>query len=553
MTSSTAEHPAVTRFREYLRIKTMQPNPDYEGSTAFLINQANEIGMPYKVVECVKGKPTVIMTFEGSDPSLPTLLLNSHTDVVPVFPEMWTQDAFAANKVNGFIYARGSQDMKCVGMSYLEVLRRYRAEGKKPLQEEVGGVEGMKLLVHHPEFTALNVAFALDEGIASPKDALKVFYGERMPWWIKITATGPTGHGSQFIKETAPSKLLKVIEKFMNLRNEQEKLLEIGLHHDGKRYTLGDVTTINLTFLQAGIQFNVIPMEATCGFDIRVSPFFDMKEFQAKLEGFVASQPGVKMEFVNGHFDNTLTAIDESNIWWTVFSDACKGMNVEYETEIFPAATDSRYLREVGIPALGVSYLKNTPLLLHDHDERMHEDIFLEGIDFYDTLITRLSNVTAAQVEATLIKAVLYEDDATNVLSGPVECSDFELDPGGGKYPVLFLEPMLEYALLVDDGTLDKAFAEEGGRASMLIPKLRESLMLEYAALLIVDDGMFEKTVCAEEGGRASMLIPKPRESFMLEYTVLLIVDDGMLIKVCAEDGPATILLVADDDIAGPE
>ncbi|KAF9082886.1 adenylate cyclase [Mortierella sp. GBA35] len=409
----TNEHPAVTRFREYLRIDTRQPTPDYAGSTAFLIRQAEEIGMPYRVVECVKGKPTVIMTFEGTDPSLPALLLNSHTDVVPVFPEMWTQEPMAANKIDGFIYARGSQDMKCVGMSYLEVLRRYRSEGKKPLrtihltwvpEEEVGGVEGMKLLVHHEEFKRLNVAFALDEGIASPKNALKVFYGERMPWWIKITATGPTGHGSQFIKDTAPTKLLKVIEKFMDLRNEQEKLLEVGLHHNGTRYTLGDVTTINLTFLQSGIQYNVIPMEATCGFDIRVSPFFDMKEFQAKIEGFVSSQPGVTMEFVNGHFDNTLTAIDESNIWWTVFSDACKGMNVDYETEIFPAATDSRYLREVGIPALGVSYLKNTPLLLHDHDERMHEDIFLEGIDFYNTLITRLSNVTAAQVEATLIK-----------------------------------------------------------------------------------------------------------------------------------------------------
>ncbi|KAF9190123.1 adenylate cyclase [Haplosporangium sp. Z 767] len=407
------EHPAVTRFREYLRIKTVQPEPDYWGASKFLIRQAEEIGMPYRIVECVKDKPTVIMTFEGTDPSLPSLLLNSHTDVVPVFLESWTQDPFAANKVDGFIYARGSQDMKCVGMSYLEVLRRYRAAGKKPLrtihltwvpEEEVGGVEGMKLLVHHEEFKRLNVAFALDEGIASPKNALKVFYGERMPWWIKITARGPTGHGSQFIKDTAPTKLLKVIEKFMDLRNEQEKLLEVGLHHNGKRYTLGDVTTINLTFLQSGIQFNVIPMEATCGFDIRVSPFFDMKEFQAKLEGFVASQPGVTMEFVNGHFDNTLTAIDESNIWWTVFSNACKEMDVEYETEIFPAATDSRYLREVGIPALGVSYLKNTPLLLHDHDERMHEDIFLEGIDFYDTLITRLSNVTAAEVEATLIK-----------------------------------------------------------------------------------------------------------------------------------------------------
>ena len=121
---------------------------------------------------------------------------------------------------------------------------------KQTTEEEVGGVEGMKVLVRHEEFKRLNVAFALDEGIASPKDALKVFYGERMPWWIKITATGPTGHGSQFIQDTAPTKLLKVIEKFMTLRNEQEKLLEVGLHHNGQRYTLGDVTTINLTFLQ---------------------------------------------------------------------------------------------------------------------------------------------------------------------------------------------------------------------------------------------------------------------------------------------------------------
>jgi len=190
-------------------------------------------------------------------------------------------------------------------------------------------------------------------------------------------------------------------------------------------------------------------------------------------------------------------------------------------------------------------------------------------------------------------RAVLYEDDATNVLSRPVEYPDFDVDPGGGKYPILFLEPMLEYSLLDNDGTLEKEFAKEGGPASMLIPKHcelrileyavlllvddgmfentvcaeeggaaaatlvpkpRESPMLEYAVLLLVDDGMFENTVCAEEGGPATMLVPKSRESLMLEYAVLLIVDDGMLIKVYAEEGgPATILLVADDDIAGPE
>lgn len=50
-TSDANEHIAVTRFREYLRIRTVQPNPDYVGSTAFLIRQAEEIGLPYKVVE----------------------------------------------------------------------------------------------------------------------------------------------------------------------------------------------------------------------------------------------------------------------------------------------------------------------------------------------------------------------------------------------------------------------------------------------------------------------------------------------------------------------
>jgi aminoacylase len=47
------EHPAVTRFREYLRIDTRQPTPDYAGSTEFLIRQAKEIDMPYRVVEVI--------------------------------------------------------------------------------------------------------------------------------------------------------------------------------------------------------------------------------------------------------------------------------------------------------------------------------------------------------------------------------------------------------------------------------------------------------------------------------------------------------------------
>ena len=38
------------------------------------------------------------MTWPGTDPSLPSLLLNSHTDVVPVYPECWKHDPFEAVK-----------------------------------------------------------------------------------------------------------------------------------------------------------------------------------------------------------------------------------------------------------------------------------------------------------------------------------------------------------------------------------------------------------------------------------------------------------------------
>lgn len=45
------ENPSVTRFREYLRIKTVQPNPDYESCKKWLLNQAKDIGLTSQVFE----------------------------------------------------------------------------------------------------------------------------------------------------------------------------------------------------------------------------------------------------------------------------------------------------------------------------------------------------------------------------------------------------------------------------------------------------------------------------------------------------------------------
>jgi aminoacylase len=82
----------------------------------FLENQAKSLDLPIKVYHVVPKKPIVIITWTGTEPTLPSILLNSHMDVVPVFEEKWTHKPFAADQdEQNNIYARGSQDVKCVG------------------------------------------------------------------------------------------------------------------------------------------------------------------------------------------------------------------------------------------------------------------------------------------------------------------------------------------------------------------------------------------------------------------------------------------------------
>jgi aminoacylase len=61
--------------------------------------------------------------------------------------------------------------------------------------------------------------------------------------------------------------------------------------------------------------------------------------------------------------------------------------------KIFPAATDIRYIRQLGIPAFGFSPMNDTPVLLHDHDEYLNEAVYLRGVDIYEAILERIFNV----------------------------------------------------------------------------------------------------------------------------------------------------------------
>jgi aminoacylase len=142
-------------------------------------------------------------------------------------------------------------------------------------------------------------------------------------------------------------------------------------------------------------QYNVIPTEAFAGFDCRIPATTDLADFKAQLDEW-CSEEGVSYELVGGTGDGGLqnpTTPPESE-WFKRFSGACRAAGADLgEPSIFPAATDSRWLRlALGVPCIGFSPMRRTPVLLHDHDEFIGVDTFLEGIRIYAAVLPKLAD-----------------------------------------------------------------------------------------------------------------------------------------------------------------
>jgi acetylornithine deacetylase/succinyl-diaminopimelate desuccinylase-like protein len=125
----------------------------------------------------------------------------------------------------------------------------------------------------------------------------------------------------------------------------------------------------------------------------------------------------VSWELVNGTGDGALlnpTSPTDGEAW-ELFTRAVGAAGIElHEPSIFPAATDSRWVRmALGVPCFGFSPMRRTPILLHDHDEHIGVETFLEGIRVFEAMIPVLTGSakgsaaapTAAAATATLAAA----------------------------------------------------------------------------------------------------------------------------------------------------
>ena len=97
----------------------------------FLLKIIKDIGLEYQIIQTDFERPILVASWLGSDPSLPSILLNSHTDVVPVYEDKWRYDPFDAVKEEGKIFGRGTQDMKCVTIQYLKAIQHLKSKQVK--------------------------------------------------------------------------------------------------------------------------------------------------------------------------------------------------------------------------------------------------------------------------------------------------------------------------------------------------------------------------------------------------------------------------------------
>lgn len=99
------------------------------------------------------------------------------------------------------------------------------------------------------------------------------------------------------------------------------------------------------------------------------------------------------MEFVYKFLNQTMTSVSSDDQWYQAFQRGVQAHKLKVTPHILCAVTDSRYLREVGVPVFGFSPMNHTPVLPHDHDEFLNEKVFLRGIDIYMDIIRELSSV----------------------------------------------------------------------------------------------------------------------------------------------------------------
>jgi len=333
---------AVRWMQDYLRIDTTNPPGNEMQAAAFFKGILDQEGIENQVFEYAPGRANLWarIPHTSTEPQRPIVLLN-HMDVVSSDASHWKYPPFSGAIIKGYMYGRGAQDMKSMGLAQLVVMVMLKRE-KVPLNrdviflavsdEEVGG-SGTGWMIANKRDLLGNAEFLINEGgyndllMNGRTGYINVDVGEKTIFWLRVVAHGEPGHGSKPIMNSAPNRLVRALDKIINYQPPIKVLPMVEeLLHDRASYEpperakrllnieqgLLDKTvqqrieadeglnsmlraTISLTMLGGSKQTNVIPSEAWANLDVRLLPGDDPQQFLQSIQRIV-DDPNVTVE-----------------------------------------------------------------------------------------------------------------------------------------------------------------------------------------------------------------------------------------------------------------
>ena len=304
----------------------------------FLTRILEREGIPVKRYDSGPGRSIVLARLKGTGPAKPLLLLN-HMDVVPTDPARWQHDPFAAEIVDGKMWGRGTIDMKGLGvvqlMAFLSLKRQNVPLARDVIlmavpDEETGGTLGARWM-RTEHYADIDPEYILDEGGFGSRDLFapgKLVFGisvaEKKILWLKLTAEGVAGHGSQPHDQNPNDRLVRALSRLLNdpLPSTSFTVLDtmksrVGTFSVNKFNNAIQHSTISLTSLRSGVgdppKVNVIPSIAEATIDCRVLPGTSKDQWMTEIRRRLAD-PAIKVEITYEGDEPVVTTQDRRSI-----------------------------------------------------------------------------------------------------------------------------------------------------------------------------------------------------------------------------------------------
>lgn len=244
-------------------------------------------------VTFVEGRGNLIIKYPGTNPDKVCSFVGSHMDVVPADPSGWDRDPFKLVIEGDNLYGRGTTD--CLGhVALLTDLMVSLAEKKPDLSTSVVAV-----FIANEEngaFLGVGVDQLVKEGYLDSLKNGPLFWvdaADSQPCigtagntqW-QLTATGKLFHSG------LPHKGINAVELAMDAIS----YIQSNFFNDFPRHPSEDIynfvtqSTLKPTQISCAVgSLNQIPPECTVQGDVRVAPFYDVKDVKAKVEQYVAA------------------------------------------------------------------------------------------------------------------------------------------------------------------------------------------------------------------------------------------------------------------------